>query len=89
MVLRAAAQRPADPEQRVMLAATMAKGFLLHPTADPIHSVEAEPDDMEGIQYPGSVRQAGAQRGCVAPERVQRGHGDPVTPGVAAGRHPT
>ncbi len=53
MLVGATAQQPPDPEQRIILAAAVAEGFLLHSAADLVDGVEAELDDVERIQ-PGS-----------------------------------
>jgi len=45
----ATAQQPPDPEQRIILAAAVAEGFLLHSAADLVDGVEAELDDVERI----------------------------------------
>ena len=39
---------------------TLAQGILLHSSADLIQRIEAEADDMEGVQHPGGVREGGA-----------------------------
>jgi len=44
-VLRAAAQHPADPVERVIAAAAMPKGLLLHAAANVVHGGEPEPGD--------------------------------------------
>jgi hypothetical protein len=43
---------------------------------------------MEGVEDTGGLRQAGAERGGIAAERVQRGHRDPVPPALVAVRNP-
>jgi hypothetical protein len=48
VVLGAAAQQPADPVERVVLAAAVPEGLLLDP-ADLIHPGESEPGDVEGV----------------------------------------
>jgi hypothetical protein len=59
-VLSTAAQHPADPVQRVVLAAPpMPAGLLLHPAAHVVDAGEPEPHDVEGIQYPHRVGQTG------------------------------
>jgi hypothetical protein len=41
-VVGAAAQHPADPVQRLVLAAAVPGGLALHPAADVVHGGEAE-----------------------------------------------
>ena len=59
VMIVSATQQPADPEQRITLAAPVAEGVVLDPSADLVDCVEAEPDDMERIEYPDRIRQAG------------------------------
>ncbi|MBA2641034.1 MAG: hypothetical protein H0U77_13815 [Nocardioidaceae bacterium] len=67
----------------------MTQRVVLHPAADLIDGVEAEPDDMERIEHPHGAGQGGPQRAGIAAERVQRGHVDAVPPDLVAARHPT
>jgi hypothetical protein len=88
VVFVAAAQQPADPKQWIVLVPAMPERLLLHPAADLVEGVEAEPDYVEGVQHPGGVRQAGAQRGGTPAERVQRRHPHAVAPGLRAAGNP-
>jgi hypothetical protein len=56
-VVRAAAQHPADPVQRVVLAAAVTGTGLLDPAADVVDGLEAESGDVEAVQHPDRVRQ--------------------------------
>jgi hypothetical protein len=79
-VFGAAAQRPADLEQRVGLVAAMAQRLVLDAPADLVEGLVAQPHDVEGVEDAHRVGQFGAQRGRVAAEGIQRRHGDPVRP---------
>jgi hypothetical protein len=48
----AAAQQPADPEQRVVAVTATTQRVALHTPADLVKRAEAEPHHVEGIQYP-------------------------------------
>jgi hypothetical protein len=54
VVFVAAAQQPPDPKQRVVLVTAMTHRLFLHPAADLVQRVEAEPHDMECVQHPGA-----------------------------------
>ena len=56
MVVVAAAQDPADAVERVAGPAAVPEGLLLDPAADLVDRVEAEPDDVEGVQHADRVR---------------------------------
>ena len=58
-----AAQQPAGAVERVVLVAAMAGLLLLYPAAYSSKRLEAEPDDVEGVQDVRGVGQVGAQRG--------------------------
>ena len=79
-VLGAAAQHPADPVERIVAAAAMPVGVLLDAAAYVVDGGEPQPYDVEGIQDPHGVRQAGRQGGAVAAERIQGGHVDAGSP---------
>ncbi|MDQ3273569.1 MAG: hypothetical protein M3Q39_00700 [Actinomycetota bacterium] len=83
-VLRPAQQHPADPVQRVVLAAAVPEGVLLDPAADVVDRALGQPDGVEGVQHHGRRRQPGPQRPLVAAERVQRGDLHPGAPVRAA-----
>lgn len=51
-VVRAAAQQPANREQRVVASAAVPGGLLLHSAAYLVHRGEAEPGDVERVQHP-------------------------------------
>ena len=78
-VLGAAAQHPASVE-RIVAAAAMPVGVLLDAAAYIVDGGEPQPHDVEGIQDPHGVRQAGRQGGAVAAERIQGGHVDAGSP---------
>jgi hypothetical protein len=61
VVLMAAAQQPADPEQRIIPPAAVPGEFLLDAAADVVDGGEAQPDDVEGVEHAHRVRQRGAQ----------------------------
>jgi len=48
-VLRAAQQHPANPVERVVAAAAVAQGLVLHPAAHGVHSGMGELDGVEGV----------------------------------------
>ena len=73
----AGAQGVADPVERVVLAAAVAELFLLDPAAGLLHRLQAEPDDVEGVQDGGGVFELVADRVAVAAERIQGGGADP------------
>jgi hypothetical protein len=56
------------------------ESLLLHPPADVVDGLPAQPHAMEGVQHPHRVGQLDAQRGGVPPERVEGGEGDPLPP---------
>lgn len=68
--LGTAAQDGADSVKRVVLAATMAVGLLLHPSADLVDRGGAEIDDMERIEHGGRVLELAIDGVLVAVERI-------------------
>jgi len=40
-------------------ACLVTEGLLLDAAADPVQGIQAEPDDMEGVEHSGGLRQAG------------------------------
>jgi hypothetical protein len=48
----AAAQHPADPVQRVVLAAAVTEILLLDPAPHIVDGGEPETSDVEGVQHP-------------------------------------
>jgi len=54
--VRAAAQQPAGPEQRVAREAAVPEGVLLGAAADIIHPGQGQFHDVEGIEYPDRLR---------------------------------
>ena len=81
----AGAQGVADPVERVVLAAAVAEQFLLDPAAGLLHRLEAELDDVEGVQDGGGVLELVADRVAVAAERVQGRSADAGGERVPAG----
>ena len=77
----AAAQQPLAAVERVLTMATPAEALLLPAASDIVDCGLSETHDVEGIKHPDCLRQAGAQPGRVAPERVQRGGRDLRPPG--------
>jgi len=62
VVLEAAAQQPADAEQRVAGAASMAGLLALDARGYVVHGGESRAGDVAGIQHPYRVRQGRAKR---------------------------
>jgi len=57
VVFDAAAQQPPDPIQRVVTIAAVAQRLLLHPAADLVEGVQAEPHHMERVEHGDRVGQ--------------------------------
>src|SRR5829696_1771137 len=84
-LVRASAQRVADPVERIILAAAVAELVLLHPAPGFLHRLQAELDHVEGVQDGGGVFQLVTDRVAVAAERVQGGGAEAGGEGVPAG----
>ncbi len=77
----AAAQQPAAAVERVVPVPAPAEGLLLPTPADVVDNGLTDPHDVESVQHPHRPRQADAQRGGVAAERVARGDRNALPPG--------
>jgi hypothetical protein len=69
-------QQLADPVQRVMLAAPVAQGGLLHAMADLVDHRVGQLDGVEVVHDHGGVAERGCQRAGVAAPGVQRDRAD-------------
>lgn len=76
----AATQPTPDPVERIVSAATVPGGVLLDPAAYLIEAGQAQSHDVEGVQHPDRLGQAGGQGGRVAPIGVQRSVTDLIAP---------
>jgi hypothetical protein len=72
-MLLAGEQGPADPIQRVVLAATAAEGALLDPTTDLVDDVAGQAHDVESVQHLHGVGKLVTDRVAVPAERVESG----------------
>lgn len=56
VVVVAAAQDPADAEERVAGPAAVPEGLLLDPAAELVDRIEPEPHNVEGVEHADRVR---------------------------------
>ena len=78
--VRAAAQQPAGPEQRVLGEAAVPEGVLLGAAADLVDAGQGQFHDMEGIKHPDRLRVAARRarwrtRGTDRARRSRSGRG--------------
>lgn len=70
-VLRPGAQDVLDPVPRVILAAAVPGGRLLHPPPYLVHALGAEGDDVEDVEHGGGPGQLLIDRGPIPVKRVE------------------
>ena len=75
-------QQLADPVERIVLAASMPKGLVLHPAADLVDAAVPDPDHMKRVGDPAGVVEVRRQPG---PERLGQIGGHHLDPGQPAG----
>ncbi|MBO0879701.1 MAG: hypothetical protein J2P17_04890 [Mycobacterium sp.] len=67
------AEQPADAVERAVFVPAPVQGLLLHPAADLVDDLGAEPDDVERVEHGDRVWELVADGVGVAAERVQGG----------------
>jgi hypothetical protein len=87
-VVKPSTQQSASSVERIVAVPAPAEGLLLPAAPDIVDRGQSQSHDVEGVQHPDGVGQAGAQRGRVAAERVEPSRRDGRSPGRVLGADP-